>query len=320
MDDTASLQRRLFLATQEHPSTFEVVAAGRSTGEQDILRAELHAIVSVILNIGQGHVHADSQPAIDYVALALAADSPSEFARKDHMDLLMQVWHRRHAVQITLHKVKAHENLTQYSNMLDCYAALGIWKADNAAGDIVLKAIPEVATKHQQCHEFLQQQMEHLHTVLQLHHDVKDIAVKTMETHKPELALSHDHRQIWDAFRQWRVPQPHFVAPDADVQFLRLSMFDEELAVDICQLLDQTSPRRNTSTGLGMILTWQTKDPATPNKVTCSRSLLRTPALSSLNEFGRSKPGRKSLPSMFWVGANTTRVLFVALKCPNKSK
>ena len=230
-DDERRIQADRFLSTKEHPHSFEVVAAGRSHGEQDILRAELHAIVSVILNVGQGHIHADSQSAIDYVNLALSADSPRDFARKDHMDLLMQVWHRRHEVRVQLHKVKAHENLTDFTNLMDCYAALGNWKADNAAGDVALKAIPEVATKHQHCHDFLEQQMEHLHTVLQLHHDVKDIAAKTMETHKPELAVSHDHRQIWDAFRGWKVHQPHFAAPDADLQFLRLSMFDEELAV-----------------------------------------------------------------------------------------
>ena len=67
-----------FLATQTHPESLQTILVSRSHGEQDILRAELHAVISIIVNIGQGCIHADSQSAIDYVSLALAASGPSE--------------------------------------------------------------------------------------------------------------------------------------------------------------------------------------------------------------------------------------------------
>ena len=73
-------------------------------------------------------------------------------------------------------------------------------------------------------------QMEQLHSVLQLHYDIKTIAAKQMDTHKPDLAPSHDNREIWDAFRMRKVSGPGFLAPEADLQFLHLGMFGERLA------------------------------------------------------------------------------------------
>ena len=99
----------------QQTGSFQVIALARSSGEQDILRAEIHAVVEVAINIRKGTLplHVDSQSAISLAELALTAESPKLFAAKDHFDLLLQLWQRRRHVDLTLKKIKAHQVLPE---------------------------------------------------------------------------------------------------------------------------------------------------------------------------------------------------------------
>ena len=228
-----------FLATGIHPDTLVSVVSARTPGEQDILRAEIHAIYEIIVTIGQGVIHVDSQTALDMVHLALTAASPREFAKKDHMDLLIPIWHRRSRVCITLRKVRARQDLTQITNALERYSALGNWKADKVAGDTVTNHLPDMTLMHDQGHQYLEEQIQDARAVLQLHYNVKELAARQMTTHRTDIAPEHDCRQVWEAFRCWQVPVTTFQTPDADLQYLCHGMFGETNARRTYQWLCQ---------------------------------------------------------------------------------
>eukprot|EP00435_Cladocopium_sp_Y103_P019437 s1570_g4.t1 len=113
--------------------TFQVVCTARCQGEQDILRAELSAIVTVAEEIGRGVLHVDSQAAMSGAQLALTALSPCDFASCDHTDLLMRLWRIRHQVGLSFVKVKSHQNPDSLDDPLLRYMAMGNNHVDCAA-------------------------------------------------------------------------------------------------------------------------------------------------------------------------------------------
>lgn len=95
-------------ASGNTPHSLVTVLASRAQGEQDILRAEMQAIASVMLQSGVGRIHTDCQVAINNFTLTLAATHPGQFMHKEHSDVLLLIWQRRFSIHNTLHKVKAH--------------------------------------------------------------------------------------------------------------------------------------------------------------------------------------------------------------------
>ena len=124
-DDHERCQQVGFFRSHDlQPQTFQVVAIARSRYEQDILRAELSAIVSIAINVGQGTVYVDCQTALDYAKLALRAEDPRAFAAKDHFDLLLELWNRRGSVSLVLEKVKGSSGRQVHSrpsHVLPCF-------------------------------------------------------------------------------------------------------------------------------------------------------------------------------------------------------
>ena len=126
LDLCESDQERAIIAEQFRHNhrmapSLQVACAARRQGEQDILRAETYAIVSISENVGYGVIHSDSQTAISNVQRALGATSPRDLASCENMDLLLRLWNIRHNLGITLEKVKAHQAIPTISDELQRY-------------------------------------------------------------------------------------------------------------------------------------------------------------------------------------------------------
>lgn len=125
-----------------HNKGWKAVFAGRTPGEQDILRAELTALTWLIVNLGYGIIHTDSQVSIDLLQRVFHATSIRDFHHCEHFDLLLQVWNVRQSHQCQLRKIKAHQVPHQVADPLERYFVLGNILADETAGQVLQKHLP----------------------------------------------------------------------------------------------------------------------------------------------------------------------------------
>eukprot|EP00435_Cladocopium_sp_Y103_P049525 s1111_g15.t1 len=149
--------------------TFQVACAARSTGEQDILRAETHAVLAIAEKFGFGIVHCDSQTAISNINRVLSAATPMEFLSCEHLDLLYRLWNIRHHISISLEKVKAHQEVSQVSDPLQRYWAMGNDLADRTAQSTCMFFLPDMVDKLSMLHQQITIDKRELETVYCLH-------------------------------------------------------------------------------------------------------------------------------------------------------
>ena len=211
--------------------TLQVACVARSQGEQDILRAETHAIVTIAENIGFGVIHCDSSAAIHNAEKALHACTPAAFISCEHMDLLMRLWKVRDRITIKLHKVKAHQVISSVSNPLLRYWAMGNDRADRAAQSTCLHYLPDFAASLQVLHDEISRDKFQLETVFHLHVELQEVRARAERNLNPlDQTKQVDHRTVVDAFSNWTVELP-WRGAQADTQFLRESSFGGEFAI-----------------------------------------------------------------------------------------
>ena len=242
-DMTQSEQEREYVArrfsdTGEKTQVFQTVAVGRSKGEQDILRAELSAIASIILTVGRGTIHTDSLVAQRWVTFVLTANSPAAFAGFDHFDILLSIWHRRHHVDVDLVKVKAHQDLDSLLDPCEVFHALGNAHADTEAKKACRELHPDFVQALEKVHATQRDMMQTLEQLLRLHLLLVPIRAAAIAQPAPAGAvIQHDQRAIWAAFRAWDVPRSFFVFQEVDTQFLEASAFGRDTAERTVQWL-----------------------------------------------------------------------------------
>eukprot|EP00435_Cladocopium_sp_Y103_P010339 s4001_g2.t1 len=225
---------RIHLANQYKGSpevilSFQVVCTARCQGEQDILRAELSAIVTLAEQVGQGIAHVNSQSAITLAEHALTAASPHVFAACDHTDLLVRLWHVRQQVQLRLVKVKSHQNKDEIEDPLLRYLAMGNNHVDSVAN---------FACKHM--HQDLVDQLElvrrdfnmgqkRLEGVFDLHLLLQDQKRAASVNNDGESKVTlHDHRSLCEAYCAWTVDNVAFCFGEVDTRLLESFAFGAE--------------------------------------------------------------------------------------------
>ena len=217
--------------------TFQPIAANRSHGEQDILRAELLAICNVCQNYYMGNIYTDSQSAMDLATLALTANSPEQFVNKDHFDLLMKIWIRRTQVHFSLHKVKSHRNFVEISDPMVGYHAMGNAFADATAVTTRDKLIPALVAEHCDLQKHLDADKDALYGIYNLHLKLLADRGRKLAPETQTVPKGHDFRTIWKAFRDWSIVDPAFQLPEPDTSLLQFSSFGQELAKMTCAWL-----------------------------------------------------------------------------------
>eukprot|EP00438_Fugacium_kawagutii_P034410 Skav207745 [mRNA] locus=scaffold362:495056:499741:- [translate_table: standard] len=222
---------RAFLRHGTVPPTLQTALVARTQGEQDILRAELQAIARVMLDIGYGFVHTDSQSAISMLTCTLQAAHIHDFAHLEHFDVLLPVWHARASIHVTLCKIKAHDDPALQPSLLESYHTLGNIHADAAASAASKHLLPELVRELEESHEQATQQMRLLHGVYELHLRVREArqrhlghAGSTRHSSQPTPA------SVRQAFADWAVaaPLPALSPPCRD--YLRHSAWGADLA------------------------------------------------------------------------------------------
>ena len=257
---------RRFSDTGTKAAVFQTVAVGRNKGEQDILRAELSAIAAIILKVGQGIIHTDSLVALRWVSFVLTATTPQAFAGYDHFDILLAIWYRRHDAQVTLVKVKAHQDLDTLQDPAEVFHAMGNAHADSAAKTACRDLRPGFVKDMEHVHSVQEDMMQTLEQLFKLH--LQLVPIRMAAVAHPTAAsavVQHDQRAIWTAFYAWEVPRTSFAFGEVDLQFLDDSAFGRLTAERTVQWLrefswpaDDSGPLQSTTgtTWVELSLSW----------------------------------------------------------------
>ena len=153
----------------DHTRCFQRLATGMTPGEQDILRAELTAIVNVIENTCSGIIFVDSQAALNLAEVALRSVTVADFAGKEHVDLLIRIHARRLQVNFQLQKVKAHEKFSDVPDPPVRFRAMGNSFADHVAVSTRKNLLPDLVRTHHRVHKEITADQDNLYALFKLH-------------------------------------------------------------------------------------------------------------------------------------------------------
>ena len=193
----------------EDPPSFVVTACSRCCGEQDILRAEVSAIVAVMSNF-PGVIHTDSLVGQRNVDFTMRCTQQWGFGHLEHYDLLLHLWKLRDTVSATITKVKAHQTIPDITDPLERYWAMGNKIADDRATWAASCLMPDLVNAMQKLHCQLQGDQALLSQVFQLHIELaKARAVEESQgVVEPVNPTGPTKQEIFDAFVQWEVKIP----------------------------------------------------------------------------------------------------------------
>ena len=162
------------------PPSFQKILASRTCGEQDILRAEISAAVVTLLGVGEGVIHIDSQAALLLLQLALTVESVDQLMSRDHFDLLVQVWERRHSISCELVKVKAHTDISGIKSPLQQYWTWGNVFVDEIAVSARENLIPDLVKQFQLMDSEMTEQITMLTQVRKLQLELRVIRARQL--------------------------------------------------------------------------------------------------------------------------------------------
>lgn len=138
MDCAESDEERCQHALRYHqtgllPTSLRTLAAGRLPGLQDIHRAELFAIVTVMERYCNTTIHTDSAATLSQLQLIADATEVTDFAMAPHFDLMIRLWKVWNMGTRVFHKVRAHAEHQTEGPLLQQYAQLGNKLANDSA-------------------------------------------------------------------------------------------------------------------------------------------------------------------------------------------
>lgn len=225
-DSERHYQANQFLQYGQQPTTLQTVLVSRTQGEQDILRAEMQAIICIMLQAKTGCVHTDSQAAIHLLTCALQATQLIHIAHLEHFDLLLPVWQARAAIHVTLHKIKAHADPAMQPDLLQTYHTLGNIHADAAAVAACKQLLPDFVQDLQRAHANMKHMQHTLQQVYQLHLRLRDVRLKSATL--PQPSQQPTDLAIQQAYSDWYATAPLPVPVPVDERFFDLSAWGSE--------------------------------------------------------------------------------------------
>eukprot|EP00438_Fugacium_kawagutii_P003684 Skav206824 [mRNA] locus=scaffold3672:41448:45922:+ [translate_table: standard] len=176
-------------------------------GRQTIDRAELYALIQLLLHVVEGcsgvhiHVYTDSTYVMNLLSRVREGLHATRLHQYANSDLILQLADMIDTVEIQLHKVKSHQDLRQIPNKRQLWEALGNEEADRVATR-ALNSIPhEMRFTLDQAVKHDTQEMQDLHNVmvymaevnLQRHLMLQEIAPKPTRMTRPvELQQDED--------------------------------------------------------------------------------------------------------------------------------
>ena len=216
------------------PASLTVACVGRTPGEQDILRAEITAIVLILKHFGVGIVHTDSSVAVNYFNQFFAASSWSDLEHLEHLDLFASIWHLRPEIVATVVKVKAHTDLETYNDMLDLYFAFGNKLANDSAITTCHQYQFSLVTQYRACALQIANERKRLRRVFDLHLALKEVQKKAQLA---ELTPATTVPEVHDAFANWRVDDALVFTDEVDGEHIVFSAWGAEALQQTLQWL-----------------------------------------------------------------------------------
>ena len=228
-------EQRCLIAEQTHDDhatpSFQVACVARCQGEQDILRAETAAIICIAEKIGQGIIRSDSQVAISNIQRTLQAATVKDFLMCEHFDLLFHLWCIRDRVNITLRKVKSHQNIKNIHDPLLKYWSIGNNYVDRVAQHACLHMESDFVSKMDQIHRDNEKDKADLENIFHLHLELQDVRARaSANKDSGDKVTRHDYRSLQNAYSSWLVIDTPYSFQEADLQFLQHSSFGEAMA------------------------------------------------------------------------------------------
>eukprot|EP00438_Fugacium_kawagutii_P006933 Skav203599 [mRNA] locus=scaffold935:269986:271470:+ [translate_table: standard] len=228
-------ERCMYVTTQQTFATdlkaFACVAAGRTCGEQDILRSELQAGLCILQQAPYGCLHMDSAVALLLLNKALQAADWRHLMQHEHCDLLYEAWACRDSQQVTFHKVAAHQEHRQDLPWRDRYHSWGNAYADDRAKQTALEMVPDLVHTLEEYHQDHVHQRQLLTIVLKLHLDQHPLRVAATQLQRGDTTKhQRTQQEVHQAFATWAVtPATRFSRPQ-DTSFLRFCSWGQEIA------------------------------------------------------------------------------------------
>ena len=143
------------------PTTLKPLMCSRLQGLQDILRAELSAIVYICERYYHTVVHTDSATSLHLIQKVQNTTNWEELGPLPHLDLLVRLWQILRCGRRRFFKVKAHSEHDDTQDMLQLYHRLGNKAANDCAIlanknmlPMFVRSLEQVCLeqKHQQSH------------------------------------------------------------------------------------------------------------------------------------------------------------------------
>ena len=190
------------------PPSLKTLTAARLPGLQDIHRAELYAIVTIIERYCNTEVYTDSSTTLSLLQHVANAKEAVEMATSPHYDLLLRLWKAWHLGQRRFHKVKAHSEKMTGLTPLQLYIHLGNKAANDSAIHACATLLPNVvSTLEEACTDQLEQQ-KHLKHMF----DFQLLAQKRMAQLQLEKQREDNLTPVvlnkWDMLRNYTIDQP----------------------------------------------------------------------------------------------------------------
>ena len=190
------------------PTTFTQVACGKTSWEQNIGRAELQALLTLVEAIPSCIVFTDSSYALGIMQKVQQGWSFGSLSHKDNLDLIRKVLELDISC-IQFRKTAAHRCLTDILCPLERYEALGNAYADKCANAACLDYNPPWVQAQQYKHDDIQsdrvalKQLCQLH--LQLHRARVDAELQALPEEAPSIGgnLGKTSQQLQRELVQW---------------------------------------------------------------------------------------------------------------------
>ena len=240
-DEMREQQALQYLVTGKIPETLVRIGSARCGGEQHIGRAELWPITIAFENFNDFVLHTDSAYCVDTVNKIQNCKNIVEMQDHSDFDLVQRIFHQPHNNQRVI-KIAAHKDPKDIKNLVERYHCLGNMLANDTAIDMCLKGDPIITAQYKESHTQLEQQMQQLKQVFDLHLMLqKERARVSSQPAKQTDQVAEDDNQLSNlevAIQQWCPQGPRWEPPEVVTrQWLEFSAWGQQVSFVILQWL-----------------------------------------------------------------------------------
>lgn len=220
----------------ETPPCFVVAMVGRTVGEQDIYRAELQAVLAVVREAGYGVIHCDNQLAVTNTSILQQSFNTMSFVNSEHFDVLSDIWETRNLSGIQMRKVKAHRDISQITDPMERFLAMGNQCADGAAEHACTFLHHDIAQQYEQQAQDILKERKLLLDTLELNLSLQKVRAQAQpDTLAEDTTTQQTGDKILEAFTNWHIEEPLVWDPIFDTTYLRFSTYGEDIALKTVQ-------------------------------------------------------------------------------------